>query len=141
MLAFPESLGLSYDAAWVNGSRLGWIAQDASKPQRRPGEHWIAQASAAWSTEHLEDEPERVREKLLTAFQEATGTHVQPVFSKVHRWRYSQALKPLEADCLWSGASGLGACGDWFGAGLEGTGRIENAYLSGMALAGRIGTS
>ena len=135
MLAFSESLGLSYDAAWVNGSRLGWLAQDASKPERRPGEHWIAQASAAWSTEHLEDDPERAKEKLLKAFHEATDTHVQPVFAAVHRWRYSQALQPLEGDCLWDPAARVGACGDWFAAGLAGMGRIENAYLSGAALA------
>lgn len=139
MLAFADSLGLDYDAAWVNGSRLGWISQDASKPGRRPGEHWIAQASAAWSTEHLEDDPERAREKLLSAFHEATGTHVQPVFSAVQRWRYSQALAPLAADCLWDPALKIGACGDWFAAGLEGMGRIENAWTSGGALAGRIG--
>ena len=139
MMAFPESLGLPYDAAWVDHSRLGWIAQDATKPGRRPGEHWIAQATADWSIEHLEDDPERAKEKLLKAFHDATGTHVQPVFSAVHRWRYSQALQPLRADCLWQPALQLGACGDWFTAGLDGMGRIENAYLSGMALAERIG--
>jgi renalase len=139
ILAFADALGLDYDAAWVNGSRLGWIAQDASKPGRRPGEHWIAQASAAWSTEHLEDDPERAREKLLSAFHEATGTHVQPVFSAVHRWRYSQALAPLRADFLWDPALKIGACGDWFTAGLEGMGRIENAWTSGGALAANLG--
>ena len=139
MLAFPESLGLDYDAAWIDNSRLGWIAQDASKPQRRPGEHWVAQATATWSVEHLEDDPERAREKLLKAFHDATGTTVQPVFSAVHRWRYSQALEPVQDDCMWDPVLGVGACGDWFAAGLEGMGRIENAYLSGMALASRIG--
>lgn len=139
MMAFPESLGLPYDAAWVNQSRLGWIAQDASKPDRRPGEHWIAQASAAWSTEHLEDDPERAKEKLLKAFHDATGTQVQPVFAAVHRWRYSQALQPLDADCLWDPKLNIGACGDWFAAGLDGMGRVENAFLSGTAMAGRIG--
>jgi renalase len=139
MMAFSDSLGLQYDAAWVDHSRLGWIAQDATKPGRRPGEHWIAQATADWSTEHLEDDPERAKEKLLKAFHDATGTHVQPVFSAVHRWRYSQALQPLRADCLWHPEMQLGACGDWFTAGLDGLGRIENAYLSGTALADRIG--
>ncbi len=139
MLAFADTLGLPYDAAWINQSRLGWIAQDASKPGRRPGEHWIAQATAAWSTEHLEDDPERAREKLLSAFHEATGSQVQPVFAAVHRWRYSQALAPLRADCLWDAAQGIGACGDWFSAGLDGMGRIENAWTSGNALARNIG--
>ena len=138
MLGFDQPLGLEYDGAWINNSRLGWIAQDASKPGRRPGEHWIAQASVAWSTEHLEDDPERAREKLLKAFHDATGTHVQPVFAAVHRWRYSQALHPLASDCLYDGSIKLGACGDWFAAGLTGMGRIENSYLSATALATQV---
>lgn len=47
---------------------------------RRPGEHWIGHASSAWSQEHLADDPERVKEKLLKAFHESTGVHVQPVY-------------------------------------------------------------
>ncbi|HYC43498.1 MAG TPA: FAD-dependent oxidoreductase [Noviherbaspirillum sp.] len=139
ILGFEQSLDLDYDGAWVEGSRLKWIARDASKPQRRPGEHWIGHASSAWSMEHLADDPERVKEKLLKAFQEATGTHVQPVYADVHRWRYAQALNTLPGEFLWDGKANLGVCGDWFAAGLDGGGRVENAYLSGSALAGAIG--
>ena len=139
LLAFQESLELGYDGAWVSGSRLGWLAHDASKPGRRPGEHWVCHATAAWSIEHLEDDPERAREKLLKAFHEATGNYVQPVYAAVHRWRYSQAMQPASGDCLWNQTLRIGACGDWFSAGLEGPGRIENAYLSGLALAAAVG--
>lgn len=135
ILGFEQSLDLDYDGAWVEGSRLKWIARDASKPQRRPGEHWIGHASPAWSMEHLADDPERVKEKLLKAFHEATGTHVQPVYADVHRWRYAQALSTLPGECLWDGEARIGVCGDWFAAGLDGSGRVENAYLSGSALA------
>jgi renalase len=135
MLAFQQPLNLGFDGAWVSGSRLGWIAQDASKPGRRPGEHWVCNATSAWSIEHLEDDPERAKEKLLKAFHQATGTQVQPVHAAVHRWRYAQAAQPLEGDCLWNAQLLLGACGDWFAAGLAGAGRIENAFLSGTALA------
>ncbi|GAA4016514.1 NAD(P)/FAD-dependent oxidoreductase [Actimicrobium antarcticum] len=138
MLAFQEGLDLGYDGAWVSGSRLGWLAHDASKPGRRPGEHWVCNATSAWSIEHLEDDPERVKEKLLKAFHEATGSHVQPVYATVHRWRYAQAQAPLDADCLWNKKLRIGACGDWFKAGLDGAGRVENAYLSGTALAASI---
>ena len=138
LLAFQDSLELGYDGAWVTGSRLAWLARDASKPGRRPGEHWIAQASAAWSTEHLEDEPDRAKEKLLKAFHEATGSLIQPVYAAVHRWRYAQAAQPLEGECLWNAELRLGACGDWFRAGLDGAGRIENAFLSAIAMAAKI---
>lgn len=138
MLAFQQSLELGFDGAWVNGSRLGWLAQDASKPGRRAGEHWVCNATAAWSVEHLEEEPERAKEKLLKAFHEATGTQVQPVHAAIHRWRYAQAAQPLAGDCLWNATARIGACGDWFAAGLAGAGRIENAFLSGTALAALI---
>jgi predicted NAD/FAD-dependent oxidoreductase len=135
MLGFQDPLDLGYDGAWVQGSRLSWIAQDSSKPQRRPGEHWVAHASAEWSVEHLEDDPERVKEKLLRAFHEATGSHMQPVYADVYRWRYAQPTEPLPEAYLWDSKLRIGACGDWFSAGLEGGGRVENAYLSAMALA------
>ncbi|MBK4734069.1 NAD(P)/FAD-dependent oxidoreductase [Noviherbaspirillum pedocola] len=138
MLAFSEPLGLRYDGAWLEGGRLSWIAQDASKPQRRPGEHWVAHASAAWSEEHLMEDPERAKEKLLRAFHDATGTAVQPVHAAVHRWPYAQAQQTLPGSFLWDRARRIGACGDWFDCGLEGAGRIENACLSGVALAGAI---
>lgn len=139
ILGFQQALGLDYDGAWVQGARLRWIARDTSKPQRRPGEHWIGHASPEWSLEHLDDDPERVKEKLLKAFHEATASHVQPVYADVHRWRYAQATSTLPGDCLWDAASRVGVCGDWFAAGLDGSGRVENAYLSGRALAEAVG--
>jgi renalase len=139
MMGFQEALSLPYDAAWVENSRLGWICRDSSKPGRRPGEHWVAHASAAWSIEHLEDDPERAREKLLKAFHEATGSPVQPVYAAVHRWRYAQAPTPLALDFLWDEKLRIGACGDWFAAGLEGAGKVENAVLSADALARAVG--
>jgi renalase len=135
ILGFQEALALDYDGAWVQNSRLRWIARDASKPQRRPGEHWIGHASPEWSQEHLDDDPARVKEKLLKAFHEATASQVQPVYADVHRWRFAQASQPLPGDCLWDADARVGVCGDWFAAGLDGSGRIENAYLSGRALA------
>ena len=138
MLGFQQPLEQSYDGAWVFGSRLSWIARDASKPQRRPGEHWVAHASGNWSIEHFEDDPERAKEKLLRAFHEATGSQIQPVYATIHRWVAAQVVQPLPDDCLWDAAANIGACGDWFAAGLDGNGRIENAYLSGSAIAEKI---
>ncbi len=138
MMAFQEPLELGYDAAWVQNARLGWISRDSSKPGRRAGDHWVAHATVDWSIEHLEDEPERAKEKLLKSFHESTGSAVQPIYATVHRWRYAQALKPLGLDCLWDAGQRIGVCGDWFAAGLDGAGRIENAYLSAQALVKKI---
>jgi len=139
MLGFQTSLELPYGGAWVNQSRLSWIARDNSKPLRRSGERWIAQASPAWSIEHLEEDPERAKEKLLKAFHEATGSWIQPIHAVVHRWRFAQSEHPLPFDFLWDVNRKVGVCGDWFAAGLEGGGRVENAFLSAVALAKTIG--
>lgn len=138
MLSFPLPLELGYDGAWTSASRLAWIARDNAKPEHRDGERWVAHASTDWSVRHLEDDEERVKEKLLKAFHEATGSQVQPVHVSAHRWRYAQALVPLAEDCLWRPRLRIGACGDWFSAALDGCGRIENAWLSGMALAAAV---
>ncbi|MFZ6862550.1 NAD(P)/FAD-dependent oxidoreductase [Undibacterium sp. Ji67W] len=135
MLGFQTSLDLPYGGAWVNHSRLSWIARDTSKPEHRAGERWVAHASQAWSIEHLEEDPERAKEKLLKAFHEATGSWIQPIHAVVHRWRFAQAEHPLPQDCMWDAKRKVGVCGDWFAAGLEGSGRIENAFLSALALA------
>ncbi|MDE2430906.1 MAG: FAD-dependent oxidoreductase [Burkholderiales bacterium] len=140
MLGFQTSLDLPYDGAWVNQSRLGWIARDTAKPMHRAGERWVCHASPAWSVEHLEDDPERVRDKLAKAFHEATGSWVQPIHAVTHRWRFAQAVHPLNVDCLWNAKQGIGVCGDWFAAGQDGAGRVENAFLSALALAKTIGT-
>ncbi|WP_339936530.1 NAD(P)/FAD-dependent oxidoreductase [Undibacterium luofuense] len=140
MLGFSFELNLPYDAAFVNSHRLNWIARDNSKPGHRPGERWVAQAGPAWSEEHLRDEPERVLEKMLKAFHEETGSHIQPMHAVVHRWAYAQAENPLDADYLYSDEYGIGVCGDWFRAGLDGGGKVENAFLSALSLSKKAGS-
>lgn len=135
MLAFPTPLNLAYDGAWISHSKLAWISRDTSKPDHRAGERWVCHATPAWSKEHLEDDAERIKDKLAKAFHEATTTPVQQLHATAHRWRYAQATNPLPESCLWDAKEGLGVCGDWFAAGLDGVGRVENAFLSGLALA------
>lgn len=121
------------DAAFVNGGRLAWIARESSKPERRAGERWTVHAQSAWSVEHLDDDPEDIKAKLLRAFHDATGTNEQPIYAAVHRWRYALARTSLSCDFLWDGERRIGACGDW----CRGS-RVEDAWLSGVALAAAI---
>ncbi len=124
------------DAAFVNAGRLAWIARESSKPGRRVGERWTAHAQSTWSVEHLDDDPEDVKTKLLRAFRDATGTIDQPVYVDLHRWRHALARTSLSSDFLWDADQHIGACGDW----CRGS-RIEDAWLSGIAMAGAIGSS
>ena len=54
------------------------------------------------------------------------------LFSSAHRWRYAKCEKN-DAGALWDAGLRIGVCGDW----LSGP-RVENAFLSGLALARRI---
>lgn len=130
MAFFDRRLDLPYDAAFVNTGPLSWIARDSSKPGRAEGERWVLHASAEWSSEHLELEPEEALGRLLEAFREALGESCQePSLALAHRWRYALPTTPLEEACLHDSALGLGACGDWCGGP-----RVEGAFLSGRAL-------
>lgn len=137
LLAFPQamqpglsSLGPQWNAARSTHHRIAWLARESSKPGRDPVERWTIQASAAWSQEHLEDDADRVRAKLLKAFSEVTGIRAEPSFATVHRWRYAQTTQPLGATHLWDASAGIGVCGDW----CIGH-RVEDAFISGLELA------
>lgn len=123
------STGLDLDAIRGSVGPLSWLARQDRLPGREGPERWVAHASSDWSTEHLEDEPERVEALLSEAFAQVTGT--VPDAIRVHRWRYSRVTRPLGVDTL--AADGLIVAGD----GCLG-GRVEAAWLSGCAAAGEV---
>jgi predicted NAD/FAD-dependent oxidoreductase len=133
MLGFPSEFDVGFDGAFVESGPLSWIARNGSKPGR-DSETWILHASPSWTERHLDADPEWVSSQLIEAFAEAAGTPTpQPTDQRVHRWRYSLPGEPLDTPCLFDGSSGITVCGDWC-AGA----RIEGAFLSGSAAAGRV---
>ncbi len=134
MAVFEQPLEATFDGAFVDRSPLSWVARDRSKPGRPDAESWVLHGSPEWSARHLESEPHTAAQRLLAAFFEACGLNPrEPIFLRGHRWRYSIAENPLDAGCLWQSDLRIGTCGDW----CSGS-RIEGAFLSGMAIAGRI---
>lgn len=143
MLAFPNAsqpdmvtLGPQWNAARSTHHRVAWLARESSKPGRKLLERWTVQASAAWSQEHRHDDPARIVAKLSKAFTEITGIHAAPTHAEVLCWPYAQTTQPLGSSHLWDAKDGLGACGDW----CIGH-RVEDAYLSGLALAQAVAAS
>lgn len=138
MLAFPQAqqpstLGPQWNAALSTHHRIAWLARESSKPQRDAVERWTVQAGAAWSREHLEDDPARVQAKLLKAFAEVTGIHAEPQHVQVHRWRYAKTDVALGRSHLWDARFRIGLSGDW----CLGH-RVEHAFVSGLELALRV---
>ena len=137
MLAFPQAvqpglttLGPQWNAARSTHHRIAWLARESSKPGREIIERWTVQASAAWSQEHLDDDPARVQAKLIKAFSEITGIRAEPAHAEVHRWHYAKTTQPLGKSHLWDAKTHIGVCGDW----CLGH-RVEEAFLSGLELA------
>jgi len=143
LLRFDTPLGLGYDAAFISGSTLTWIARNGSKPGRDSGECWVLHAARDWSEAALERSPEAVVGPMLQEFTRVTGMCSAPALARAHRWRYSgpavtqsstpTPTTPAGATCLFDPQLQAGACGDW----LAGS-RVEGAFLSGSALAARI---
>jgi renalase len=137
MLAYPQAsqpslahLGPQWNAARSTHHRVAWLARESSKPGRLRVERWTVQASAAWSEEHLEDDPLRVQAKLTKAFAELTGIRAEPSHAEVHRWRFAKTTVPLGQAYLWDATHNLGTCGDWHLGH-----RVEDAFVSGLSLA------
>jgi predicted NAD/FAD-dependent oxidoreductase len=123
-----------YDAAFVNEGPLRWLARDSSKPGREGGEVWVAQASPEWSAAHIDTPDSEVAASLVAAFRALGGP--APGAVSVHRWLYAKAAVGSSRRAVWIPAVRVGLCGDW----LLG-GRVEDAWLSGRALASSVAAS
>ena len=128
MAAFEERVAARFDAAFVNGSALGWIARNTSKPKRNwKIDCWVLQASSGWSQAHADDQPDDVGAFLMEAFEDLIPAGLPKAFyATVHRWRYATADPPLAVGAIHDAESRITLCGDW----CKGS-RIEDAYLSG----------
>jgi len=132
MAEFNASLHLPFDAAFVNGEIISWVAKNNSKPGRSGRESWTLHATPQWSQEWIELEKEEAAKRILECAQKL-GFVAQPAKVSVHRWRYaSGSLDPTPQFKVDKNRK-LGLCGDW----LNG-GRVEGAWLSGHHLAAEI---
>src|SRR5687768_17355885 len=138
MAAFEEKVAARFDGAFVNGSALGWIARNTSKPKRDwKVDAWVLQATTAWSAAHADDRPDDVGAFLMEAFEDLVRAGLPRAFyATVHRWRYATADPPLAVGAIHDKAARVTVCGDW----CLGS-RIEDAYLSGLAAADQIVSS
>ena len=136
MLAFPQSLDLDFDAAFVHDSPISWIACNSAKPERKASpETWVIHASSDWSQKHMEFESDVVQHKLTRAFWAAIGREAQPdcQYATAHRWRYAIADNEPMIGSYFDPDLRAGFCGDWCT-----YPRIEGAFLSGLSAAGRV---
>lgn len=135
LTSFADRLDVPWDAAFVHDPPLSWIARNSSKPGRPCGaDCWVLHAGPEWSTAHLEESPDAVAAQLLDALAAAVGCPTpEPLYLAAHRWRQSLGADPGARTTLFDADSGLVVCGDWLAGG-----RVEGAFLSGLAAAGHV---
>lgn len=134
MAAFAERLPLDFDGAFVNAEIIAWVARDSSKPMRPVGERWVIHASPGWSAKRLDQAPADIATVLLRKFFDTLSTTpCQPEYLGGHRWSFARPERDLREDCAWDPTRRVALCGDWCLGG-----RVEGAFLSGVAAAQRI---
>ena len=161
----PNSPKRVSDSAWQaatiqdENNPITWIARNDLKPQRsqfKGHASWVVQASAEWTSAHVDVGPEQAASLLSKAWRDLLGSVVRDAnihYQTAHRWLYA---KPEHSDhpllqspvAAWvDNARGLACCGDYLGLAAELAhaqhtnaadaigARAEHAWQSGMACA------
>ncbi|MEL6199128.1 MAG: FAD-dependent oxidoreductase [Pseudomonadota bacterium] len=119
-----------WQAAFLNDNTLAWIGSRAADGEQR----WVVHATSEWSKAHLEDDAELCAQALVNAFVRIAGVTVEADTAVAHRWRFARTEQGLDAGCLFDTENWIGVCGDW----CSNNSRVESAWLSGKAAAGRV---
>ena len=112
---------------------LAWIANDGAK--RDPGGGGtvlVLHATPAFTRRRYDDPPATIVADLLRAASAVVPWAERPAWTDHQRWRFALAETPHPERAL-PVADGLVLGGDGFGG--DGGGRLESAYLSGLAAA------
>ncbi len=132
---FSRTFDVEWVGAFLHNSPLSWTSRNGTKPGRKSaGESVVIHASPSWTMEHFDCDTDEIVAMMLEAFWSATGLPPQkPLGVQAHRWRYAIPAAPLQTGVMSDGSGTVITCGDWC-AGA----RVEGAFLSGMAAAGRV---
>lgn len=135
LAAFERRINVAWDAAFVHGSPLAWVARNSSKPGRDSlTDCWVLHASPDWSAAHQDLARDDVTAALLREFAGIPSAPAPPpLYLDAHRWLFSATPLLLDRPALFDPDAGLAVCGDWLAGG-----RVEGAFRSGVAAAGCI---
>ena len=115
---------------------LAWIANDGAKRgSEGGGTVLVLHATPAFTRQRYDDPPAAIVGDLLRAASAVVPWAERPAWTDHQRWRYALAKAPHPERAL-PVADGLILCGDGFGG--ESGGRLESAYLSGLAAATKL---
>lgn len=110
---------------------LAWVAHDSSRRDARPAGvvTLVLHATPGYTRRRFDAPGETVAAELFEAARALLPWDAAPAWTHHHRWRYARPEFTLPEPAL-PMAPGLALAGDAFG-----EGRVEGAYLSGLAVA------
>ena len=89
---------------------------------------------ADWAATRLGESKREIAQTLLGhSFDAAALAPRAPVHLDAQRWSYARPDREVQKGCIWHNEHAVALCGDWCSGG-----RVEGAFLSGVAAAGRI---
>jgi predicted NAD/FAD-dependent oxidoreductase len=131
---------LDFDGLFVGrdgdpGRIVAWLARDSSKPKRRASaESWLVHAAPEWSRAHLRTPREVLEAELLREVARLLALpSLRASATTLRRWSFARPIAPLAEGALFDAEARVGIGGDW-----SAGGRVEGAFLSGLALAGHV---
>lgn len=117
--------------------RIARAWRECAKPGRPTAEAWVVHSGAEWSAANLEREATDIAREIAPLLQAQLCIADATLHAQAHRWRYARVENGIDAPCLWQREAGIGAAGD-FGYAPTAASDVERAWLSGVALAGRV---
>lgn len=132
MVGWEGHHDFGWDSLRVQDSAVAWMAVNSSKHGRNKAVTTLmVHATPDWSNEHAEADKGWVKGVLSAAIDDLTNMDISRSTHRIlHRWLYASVSKSPEQGALYDPALGLAVCGDWCAGG-----RVEGAYLSGLAAA------
>jgi len=132
MIGFEAVHDFGWDSLRVNNDVNAWLAVNSDKPGRNRAPTTLTVHSAPdWSNEYAQANRDWVQARMETSASVLCGVDVSSAPHRVlHRWLYASVSASPETAILHDPELGLTACGDWCHGG-----RVEGAYLSGLAAA------
>ncbi len=118
--------------------RLAQCWREDDKPGRPSCEAWVVHSAAAWSLANLERDAASIAAEVAPQLRERLSIAGEVVHAASHRWRYARVAQGLDLTCVWDASVRLGAAGDFSAGGAGASSEVERAWLSGVAMAGRI---
>ena len=131
MLGFDKEWDKQWIAAKVNGSPIGWIAVNSSKPKRNASvTSLLVQSTNQWAEDHINDDMKEAELFLIKTLEALLAIDCATAqYITTHRWRYAALQEKQSCLPYYDKALKLGAIGDWFS-----DSRIEDAWINAMKL-------